>query len=83
MALPSASLSQLADAHGKSAEMLAQTNQQDEALLTLWGEADGRIAAQLLSEMALYGDDIMLKPSEYAEYFQQLAANIPVRKKMA
>ena len=81
MALPSASLSQLADAHGKSAEMLAQTDQQDEALLTLWGEADGRIAAQLLSEMALYGDDIMLKPFEYADYFQQLAANIPVRKK--
>ena len=81
MALPIASLSQLADAHGRAAELLAQTDMQDQAILTLWGEADGKIASQLLSEMALYGEDILMKPSEYADYFQQLAAQLPVRKK--
>jgi len=81
MALPAVSLSQLANAHGRAAELLAQTDRQDQALLTLWGEPDGKSAANLLSEMALYGEDILLKPSEYADYFQQLAAHIPVRKK--
>ncbi len=81
MTLPATSLSQLADAHGKAAELLAQTDIQDQAIISLWGEADGKIASQLLSEMALYGDNIRMKPSEYADYFLQLAAHMPVRKK--
>ena len=46
------SFGQLADAHGKAAEQLAQTDIENEALQALWSSEDGKIAAQLLDDIA-------------------------------
>lgn len=76
---PTVSLAECSEAHGKAAEYLAQTDFENEALLDLWGGADGKIAVQLLSDMAKYGHDILISPSEYAECFYQLAQKQTVR----
>ena len=52
LAAQNISFGQLADAHGKAAEQLAQTDVENEALLALWNSEDGKVAAQLLDEIA-------------------------------
>ena len=79
LARPSVSLSEMAQAHGLAAEKLAQTDIENAAMFDLWGGADGKIAAQLLSDIAKFGQNISISPLDYADCFYQLAHQKTVR----
>ena len=73
------SFGQLADAHGKAAEQLAQTDVENEALLALWNSEDGKVAAQLLDEIASSDKAMSVQARDYAEVFHVLSRQQTVR----
>ena len=73
------SFGQLADAHGRAAEQLAQTDIENEALLTLWSSEDGKVAAQLLDEIASSDKAISVQARDYTEVFHVLSCQQTVR----
>ena len=77
---PSPSLGALADAHGRAAEQLAQSDIKNEALLKLWDTPDGKQAANLLAELADTGRQNPVKHTQYAAIFQALCSGHVVRK---
>ena len=76
---PVVSLAELSAAHGQAAENLAQNEFENEAVADLWSGADGKSAAQLLSDLAQYGQNIMISPADYAACFYQLSHAQTVR----
>ena len=76
----SPSLAVLADAHGRAAELLAQSDIENEGLLKLWETPDGKHAATLLAELADTGGHNAIRHSEYAAIFRALCSGIVVRK---
>lgn len=76
----SPSLAMLADAHGRAAEMLAQSDIENEALLKLWETPDGKQAAALLAELADTGGSNAIRHAEYAAIFRAICSGYVVRK---
>ena len=77
---PGPSLDVLADAHGKAAELLAQSDIENEAVLKLWESPDGKQAAALLAELSETGHENAIKQSEYAGVFRALSEGYVVRR---
>lgn len=73
------SFGQLADAHGKAAEQLAQTDVENEALLALWNSEDGKVAAQLLDEIASSDKAMSVQARDYVEVFHVFSCQQTVR----
>ena len=76
----SPSIGALADAHGRAAEQLAQSDIKNEALLKLWETPDGKQAASLLAQLADTGRQNPVKHNQYAAIFQALCSGHVVRK---
>ncbi|MGB0815621.1 MAG: double-strand break repair protein AddB [Candidatus Puniceispirillaceae bacterium] len=77
---PGSSLDVLADAHGKAAELLAQSDIENEAVLKLWESPDGKQAAALLAELSETGRENAIRQSEYAGVFRALSEGYVVRR---
>ena len=78
-AAQNASFGQLADAHGKAAEQLAQTDTENEALQALWSSEDGKVAAQLLDEIASSDMAMEVQARDYTEVFHVFSCQQIVR----
>ena len=74
---PNLDLAKLADAHGRAAEALAETDIENEGIGRLWDRDDGKAAAHLLEEITASGAMTALKAGDYMASFQALCANAP------
>ncbi len=77
---PNTDLARIADAHGQAAEQMAQSDIENAGLLRLWDRPDGKIAVQLLAELADKGTQNPIKIEDYASVFRILASEHTVRK---
>lgn len=78
-ATATATLDSLAEAHGKAAEQLAQTDIENQAVEALWSRDDGKVAAHLLGELAASGNSFAVQTKDYAGLFHVLAGQQIVR----
>ena len=74
-----ATLDELAEAHGRAAEQLAQTDIENQAVQALWSRDDGVVAARLLGELAASGSSLPVQTKDYADLFHVLASQQIVR----
>ena len=72
-------LDELAEAHGRAAEQLAQTDIENQALQDLWSRDDGQVAANLLDELATTASRLPVQAKDYAELYHVLASQQTVR----
>ena len=72
-------LDALAEAHGKAAEQLAQTDIENQAVQALWSRDDGVVAARLLGELAASGNSLAVQTTDYADLYHVLASQQIVR----
>ena len=72
-------VNELAEAHGRAAEQLAQTDIENQAVEALWSRDDGQAAAKLLDELASTASPLPVQAKDYAEFFHVLAGQQTVR----
>jgi ATP-dependent helicase/nuclease subunit B len=73
------SFGQLADAHARAAEQLAQTDKGNASLQALWSSEDGKVAAQLLDEIISSDKRTAVQACDYTEVFHVLSRQQTVR----
>ncbi len=76
---PAPDMGMLADAHGQAAENLAQTDNENHAILALWGSPSGKEAAGLLERLTHYGAHMNLSALDYPAAFLAMTKQSTVR----